>query len=212
MLIEGTPEQQVELFSALAEARKSFGEVKKDADGQEGGGKYKYAPLCNLVEATAQPLANHGLVVLQPFSIDGAAGMGTLTTILQHKSGGRISDASTFPLAENIKLIGGQSTYIARYAYQRLLVLDGEDDADRASLPARGKPSPTKAQMTPEQDDRIQTLAHELALNGKDLADLCRKVTGVFPPEAGFDECAKLIAHMAAMMNEKIQQKAGVRP
>ena len=56
--------------------------------------------------------------------------LGKLTTILSHKNGGRIVSAITFRPAEDIKNLGGQTTYFARYAYQRLLGLDGDSDLD----------------------------------------------------------------------------------
>lgn len=211
MHIEGTPEQQAALFKALVAARKQFKPISKDTTGQEGNRSYKYAPLVQLVDATMPALLEHGLLVMQPFSINGEKNEGVLTTILQHESGARLVDTSTFPLENDIKLIGGQSTYMARYAYQRLLVLDGEDDADNHDSKARLRQDskPAKKPMTPEQDNRIQSLAKELGINAHGLGELCKQVTGVYPDDTGFDECAKLIAHMAKMMNEKAKQKAG---
>jgi len=212
MIFEGTPEQLTELFAALVEARKNFKEIKKDTLGQEGERKYQYAPLANLVAATAQALADQGLLVLQPFSIDdtNGQGLGTLTTLLIHRSGGKLVDTSTFFLAADIKKIGGQSTYMARYAYQRLLVLDGEDDADSHSQ----KPSESRTAKRPrtsEQDDKVIHLAGELGMDAKQIGDMCRKVTGVGPEDAGYDETSKLIKHMAQLLNDAVKAKAGVR-
>lgn len=210
MLIEGTPEQLTALFTALAQARKAFKEIKKDTDGQEGNRNYKYAPLHNLVDATIGPLSENGLLILQPFGIDGEKGVGTITTILQHVNGGRVSETATFPLENDIKLIGGQSTYMARYAYQRLLVLDGDDDADASDSKQRPRQSaPQSRPVTKEQDSRIQELARKLELRGQALTEACKKVTGKDPADCGFDDAAKFISAMERKCELLSQAAAG---
>lgn len=138
---QGTPEQMGELFGAVAQASLEFGDVVKDkkvsypVKKRDGSGSYKlefsYAPMSNLTSATRAPLGKYGCVVLQFFTMSrNGEPTAQIRTVLAHKSGGRIISMLEFRPTGDIKELGGQSTYFARYAYQRLLTLDGETDAD----------------------------------------------------------------------------------
>lgn len=162
----GDPKALGALFGALAKATAQFKPVKKTAEvnfvanGRQV--RYNYAPLANLTEATRDGLAANGLAVLQPFTLRKTpeGGLGTITTMLCHEGGARIQSRLEFTPQGDIKTLGGQTTYLGRYALCRLLMLDGIEDADsmEESVPhgaggkAKGtdKPAPVSRPKPPE--------------------------------------------------------------
>jgi hypothetical protein len=161
--IEGTPEQVSTLYAAMALAKSGFGKITKDVTGQTGNQKYQYAPLVNLIEATQPALSAQGLCIMQPLIIEGNTG--TIQTRLSHKDGAVLVSCISFTIAGTLKDIGGQRTYLARYAYQSLLTLDGETDVDsvdhtkgpdirpdqRATPPKPAQQRQAPAQQAPQQ-------------------------------------------------------------
>ena len=144
----GTPEQVSDLYTAFIEAQAEFPPIPKEKTGREGNINYKYAPLAAMTTLLKPVLKKHGLAVLHPFS--GEAN--TITMILCHTNGGRLVSTITFNPPADIKQIGGHSTYFARYAYQRLLGIDGETDADAHSI---GETASRTANTPPQQKPQI---------------------------------------------------------
>lgn len=178
----GTEAQIAALYGAFAAASCSFGDVKKTAnvnftDKNGRPVKYDYAPMAELVRAVRKPLGEQGLAILQPMTIT-FEGSGEIRTRLVHKDGGRIEQIIHFSPMGDIKQMGGQTTYLARYAMSRLCLLDGVEDADampervehgagaqkrpstsrpRSAPPTRQSPPPQDA--TGERAQSIQPLA-----------------------------------------------------
>jgi len=215
----GTEEQLAKLYGALAKAAGQFGEVKKTADvsfgGKAGRVQYSYAPLAELVRAVRKPLADHGLVIIQPFVMDGPDG--EVRTRLAHEAGGRLEHIVRFsPDGRDIKTLGGQTTYLARYALSRLCMLDGVEDADAheertpsgAASPAAQKratppvpppePAAEESFATDAQKAILKTLTKGMGQEERQAA--CREVTGQGTKgltEAGAE---KLIKHLRASL------------
>ena len=142
-----------------------------------GSVEYPYAPLYAMVEATSGPLAKQGLSVTQPFSIAEERSphpllgvlaelkpepdllrsmlpmllqtrlVGRIRTILAHKDGARLISTVEFTPLEDIKKMGAQTTYLRRYAYQSMLGIDGERDADDG--PSEELQEPRRSQEPP---------------------------------------------------------------
>lgn len=142
-----------EVVKALAKARKNFGVVKKSAENplykDVKGKSRKYADLNEIVTATAEALADEGLVIIQAPFMDGKnAGM---VTSLMHESGGWIEcTISGCPAFQRLKeggerfdaqTVGIAITYLARYGEGRILNLSAEDD-DGNSLVAPKEEKP----------------------------------------------------------------------
>ena len=132
----GTAEQIGALYTALAAAAGGFAPVAKTKEvkirSDKGAYSYSYAPLNSLVAATRPALAQQGVVVLLPPSGE----MGTIHMIVSHKAGGRLVVTLEFrPNERDIKLWGGQTTYLRRYLYQGFFMLDGDDELDADKLP-----------------------------------------------------------------------------
>jgi hypothetical protein len=119
-----------ELTKALANARKDFKPVLKDANNPFF--KSKYADLAGVIESTTAALSKNELVVIQsPGKIYN--GHILLTTLLSHSSGEWIKDELELPIAKfDAQGTGSAITYARRYAYQAIVGVSAEDDDGNA--------------------------------------------------------------------------------
>ena len=98
---------------------------------------FRYAPLSAGLEITRKVLGQHEIATLQTTSIDQAAGLINLTTVLAHSSGEWIaSDWPVCPVSETAspRRMGAALTYARRYALFALVGIAGEDDLDAPDL------------------------------------------------------------------------------
>ena len=98
---------------------------------------FRYAPLSAGLEITRKVLGQHEIATLQTTSIDQAAGLINLTTMLAHSSGEWIaSDWPVCPVGETAspRRMGSALTYARRYALFALVGIAGEDDLDAPDL------------------------------------------------------------------------------
>ena len=98
---------------------------------------FRYAPLSAGLEITRKVLGQHEIATLQTTSIDQAAGLINLTTMLAHSSGEWIaSDWPVCPVGETAspRRMGAALTYARRYALFALVGIAGEDDLDAPDL------------------------------------------------------------------------------
>jgi hypothetical protein len=98
---------------------------------------FRYAPLSAGLEITRKVLGQHEIAALQTTSIDQAAGLINLTTVLAHSSGEWIaSDWPVCPVGETTspRRMGAALTYARRYALFALVGIAGEDDLDAPDL------------------------------------------------------------------------------
>lgn len=225
----GTPAQLGEMYGALAAASGEFGQVVKSKTVSYGYGngkvEYSYAPLASLVHAIQKPLSKQGVFVAQPLLMDGA-GQAEQRTMVTHKGGGRLVMVARFAPNKDIKQLGGQSTYLARYCLCRLFLLDGMEDADdyEGDIPSgvgekpkskpeapRKKPSARPAPKAkqgeePRTDEQLATLkrlSQELQLTPPERAELCREVTGGPTDALTLTGANKLIERFQQMVLER---------
>lgn len=159
----GPPECQAKLVTELAAARMEFENVEKSREGQYGNQKFRYAQLGVLTGATAPALAKHGIFVAQGVTTcpSDRSRQVITTRIMGH--GAQLVCSLTFDpridkgegayKGEPIKEWGKLSTYMRRYQYQTLLVLDAEPDADEAPAPEQRQAprrEPPRAEARPE--------------------------------------------------------------
>ena len=98
---------------------------------------FRYAPLSAGLEITRKVLGQYEIATLQTTSIDQAAGLINLTTVLAHSSGEWIaSDWPVCPVGETAspRRMGAALTYARRYALFALVGIAGEDDLDAPDL------------------------------------------------------------------------------
>ncbi len=123
-------EKRAELFSALS---KMQGELTGAFKAKSGHG-YNYADLAQCIKTAQEPLANHGLAVIQLLT---ESDTGThLETVLTHEAGGYMS--SSFLMAKAVlagggaknpaQTMGSSITYMRRYAYSAIIGLAQTDD------------------------------------------------------------------------------------
>jgi hypothetical protein len=155
----GTDEALSKLIAEFAAARLEFGTIDKDREGQYGNQRFKYSPLGTLTEATAKPLARHGIVVMQHITNSPVEGKHRLhMTIAGH--GARIVSSLDFAPSqakeegqykgEWIKEYGKLCTYLCRYQYKTTMVLDSEPDADDADETPQAPPKRREAPTPPQ--------------------------------------------------------------
>jgi hypothetical protein len=140
------------LAAALAKAQIELVNPEKsmlatiEADGR-GAPKqiFRYAPLSAGLDIVRKTLGQHEIATLQATSLDQAAGIINLKTVLAHSSGEWISsDWPVCPLDEmaSPKRMGAALTYARRYALFALVGIAGEDDLDAPDLNGRSRSAP----------------------------------------------------------------------
>src|SRR5215475_8444400 len=132
------------LASALAKAQAELANPEKSLTATirsgrlgEGERSFRYAPLASGLDIVRKTLGKYEIATVQTTSIEPAAGMVNLTTMLAHASGEWIaSDWPVCPLAETAHphRMGAALTYARRYALFTLVGIAGEDDLDAPDL------------------------------------------------------------------------------
>lgn len=194
----GTEEQIGALYGALAAAAGDFKAVEKTGKVSFGNTKYNYAPLANLVHAVREPLAKQGLFCTQPFTMEDGAGV--ITSIVAHKGGGRLVSKLKFKANGDIKTLGGQTTYLGRYAMCRIFMLDGVDDADQFA-----EKTPSGAE--PKQEGR-RPRNQAPRPGGSKKAPAARRQEQAPPPEAGSDARAMEEVERKTRLRQAEERKA----
>jgi ERF superfamily len=111
---------------------------------------FRYVPLSSGLEIVRKILGQHEIATVQTTSIDQAAGLVNLTTVLAHVSGEWIaSDWPVCPVADTAspRRMGAALTYARRYALFALVGIAGEDDLDAPDLQTAVSESGPKAQQ-----------------------------------------------------------------
>ena len=140
------------LASALAKAQGELVNPEKSlvatisGGGRDGTEKtFRYAPLSSGLDIVRKILGQHEIATVQTTSIDQAAGIINLTTVLAHASGEWIaSDWPVCAVSETAtpQRMGAALTYARRYALFTLVGIAGEDDLDAPDLITPTKSSP----------------------------------------------------------------------
>jgi hypothetical protein len=124
-----------ELATALSKAQ---GEIEDAAKGAENPYfKSKYADLAAVRGVIREPLAKHGLAIVQnPATVQGGV---EVETILLHSSGQFMSSKLFMPVAKSdAQGIGSAITYARRYSLLSILCLATEDDDGNAAVRGGG--------------------------------------------------------------------------
>lgn len=145
-------EQINELMTAIAAARPNFKSIKKSKTATiktRAGGEYSYnyCTLHDLQEATAIPLAEQGVTVIQ--SVTTRDGKMLVSTELAHSGGQWVRAVLPMPLVGSdrmnaVQAMGSQMTYLCRYAQCAMLNVSGEEDTDGEGLDGDGRATGSK--------------------------------------------------------------------
>jgi hypothetical protein len=131
------------IAAALAKAQAQLVNPEKSLIGtirSEGKGvdrAFRYAPLSSGLNIVRKTLSQHEIATVQTTSIDEAAGIVRLSTVLAHTSGEWI--ASDWPVCAITDTatphrMGAALTYARRYGLFTLVGIAGEDDLDAPDL------------------------------------------------------------------------------
>jgi hypothetical protein len=163
------------LASALAKAQaelinpeKSLTAVIRGARPGEGERSFRYAPLSSGLDIVRKTLGQHEIATVQSTSIDQAAGMVNLTTMLAHASGEWI--AADWPVCAVAEMatphrMGAALTYARRYALFTLVGIAGEDDLDAPDLDKCPVPPPSSPSLLADSPGR-STVSNRTTGNG----------------------------------------------
>src|SRR6516165_7309478 len=108
---------------------------------------FRYAPLSSGLDIVRKTLSQHEIATVQTTSIDEAAGIVRLSTVLAHASGEWIaSDWPVCAISETAAphRMGAALTYARRYALFTLVGIAGEDDLDAPDLTAPSTETPKR--------------------------------------------------------------------
>jgi hypothetical protein len=132
------------IAAALAKAQGQLVNPEKSlvatirSDGLRGVERtFRYAPLSSGLDIVRKTLSQHEIATVQTTSIDEAAGIVRLSTVLAHACGEWIaSDWPVCPIAETERpqRMGAALTYARRYSLFTLVGIAGEDDLDAPEL------------------------------------------------------------------------------
>ena len=153
---------------------------------------FRYAPLSSGLEIVRKTLGQHEIATKQTTSIDQAAGIVNLTTVLAHASGEWIaSDWPVCAISETAtpRRMGAALTYARRYALFTLVGIAGEDDLNAPDLT-----TPTNRTSGPEKpsgtgDGRLNG-GHTIAARRAGDTQVAKPVLA---PEASAKLCDRLL-------------------
>ena len=153
------------LAAALAKAQAELVNPEKSlvatirSAGPSGGEQtFRYAPLSRGLDIVRKTLGQHESATVQTTSIDQAAGIVNLTTVLAHASGEWI--ASDWPVCAISETstphrMGTALTYARRYALFTLVGIAGEDDLDVPDLLSPAAPETKTAGPIGNKKNRL---------------------------------------------------------
>ncbi len=124
-----------ELAGALAKAQGEMPPLAKDATGQVGQQKTRYASLDAVIDVISPVFAANGIAIVQ-FPISAGPRVG-VETIITHTSGEWMSHEFMLPALETAQGFGSGLSYARRYALLAVSRIAPEDDDGAAAMPAR---------------------------------------------------------------------------
>jgi hypothetical protein len=147
-----TSEQTHDLVAALAKARVDFEPIVRTktvtVKSDRGSYHFSYAPLEDILAATAAALSAHGLVLVSGIEPSGDRGV-VLSTRLMHASGQWLESCVDVGRPSKMQEMGGSLTYARRYAITGLLGISADDDDDANAADGNAIVSQTSRQRPP---------------------------------------------------------------
>lgn len=202
----GSDDAVSKLFVAMATARKKFGAIVKDKKGQKGHQGFKYAPLVNLTAATIEHLSDAGVGVNHFIVTSPTIGMHRMVQVVSGH-GARIESYLDFAPQEDSQEYGRQTTYLRRYLYNALFVLDGAPDADE---PGGAAAKPEDRDMQPGQQNTIVGMLAKLGIDPKDRDARIKQIAGTV--DLKYLDAQKVIQALGAELDaRKNAGKAGAK-
>lgn len=165
-----------DLFAALSAFQGEVKAARKTASNPHF--KSKFADLAEVIETAREPMAKHGLALVQ-MPVGSCDGTVRVVTLVTHKSGQWLKGVLDMPLPQKTPQgVGSTISYARRYCAMAALGIAADDD-DGEQAEGRGKPQgqPAAQQQTQPAAGKavLETLHKELAKLGDfdGLADFC---------------------------------------
>ena len=195
------------LASALAKAQGELVNPEKSLvatirqDGPQGAEQtFRYASLSSGLDIVRKILGQHEIATVQTTSIDKAAGIINLTTVLAHASGEWIaSDWPVCAISETATphRMGAALTYARRYALFTLVGIAGEDDLDAPDLPTpMAKPADWRKAKEGSRG-HLNGRGNKSVTFRRDAKNSSRPPNAILAPEASGQIRDRLIAEVA---------------
>jgi ERF superfamily len=193
------------LAAALAKAQPELVNPEKSLaatirpEGAAGAAQtFRYAPLSSGLDIVRKTLGQHQIATVQTTSIDQAAGIVSLTTVLAHASGEWI--ASDWPVCAvsdiaTPRRMGAALTYARRYALFTLVGIAGEDDLDAPDLAMPTNRTSGSEKPTGRGNGRLDSGHISSPRRGSDAKP--RKP--ILGPEASAELRDRLLAELSAL-------------
>lgn len=140
-----------ELSKSLNKAQSNMSVAPKNAAGQVGQGKYKYADFSSVVEAYRKPFADQGLTIIQrPMTCDIGV---KIQTMLIHTSGEWIADEGLHlpAVKQDAQAYGSAMTYARRYGLNAMVGIVTDDDDGKAAVDASSQSRQSAQAQAPSQ-------------------------------------------------------------
>ena len=192
------------LASALAKAQSELVNPEKSlvatvrASGPKGTEQtFRYAPLSSGLDIVRKVLGQHEIATVQTTSIDQAAGIINLTTVLAHASGEWIaSDWPVCAISETATphRMGAALTYARRYALFTLVGIAGEDDLDAPDLATPTDLTPGPVTPKTHGNGQLKAIQHRSPWRGRRGAADDRQPTPILVAEASAQLRDRLLA------------------
>jgi hypothetical protein len=181
-----TAEGKLDLFVAFIKARDSFTVPKRTKTAQGGKFNFTYAPLDEIIAATAPHLAKEGLAVFNNVTMPGS-NVVSVTAVMVHTSGQfHETDPVIFQTDGSPQSAGAAITYGRRYTQSALLGIASEEDTDAPDLkreqaagkrnaasnaPVQEPDDPSKADepITPAQIERLKRIVKTAGVKNADM-------------------------------------------
>lgn len=180
-----TKNEGAELWPALIKARKAMGPLVKSATNPHF--RSKYADLGAIMDTIADPLLEHGLIIVQHAATiaEEARNVVEVRTRIIHESGEETHTEGSFTMAggrDDIQAVGSIITYLRRYQLQALLGLAAQDDDGEGAMSRQQEPAPAeKPAPDPFADKKtiahLQEIAAEFGLAEPDITMVLKVVT-----------------------------------
>jgi hypothetical protein len=131
--LNGKDESVSDLMAAIGRCQSDFPALPKNATGQAGPRKYKYASLDQIIESMKPQLKQHGVSFMHLVSSDGKQAN---LTLLVCGHGAAVETSFAFYLDKNPQDFGKALTYYKRYQLSAFFGIVADDDADSDSVEA----------------------------------------------------------------------------
>ena len=164
---------------------------------------FRYAPLSSGLDIVRKILGQHEIATVQTTSVDQAAGMMNLTTVLAHSSGEWIaSDWPVCGISETATphRMGAALTYARRYALFTLVGIAGEDDLDAPDLSTPTSQASGPEKPKGERKDRLnggQRYPDQQVAPARDRRISFNSINPILGTEASAELRDRLVAELA---------------